>query len=90
MNTHNEEEYETVLLEDSEGTEMQFERLAIISYDGAEYAIFLPQMSFGEDELVILRIVRGNDGGVLEYHGIEDFDVLEAVFDLYCTEAEAR
>lgn len=88
MKKRNEEEFETVVLEDSEGTEMPFEQLSTVTYAGAEYAVFLPQMSFGDDELVILEIVRGKSGNVEEYRGIDNFDVLEAVFQKFCSENE--
>lgn len=89
MKKNEEREIETVVLEDSEGTEMPFEMLSTVRYNDEEYAVFLPQMNFGDDELVILRIVRGKNGDIQEYHGIDDFDVLEAVFELFCKESEA-
>ena len=90
-NKEEERELETVVLEDSEGTEMPFEMLSTVKYNDAEYAVFLPQMNFGDDdELVILKIVRDKNGSIQEYHGIDDFDVLEAVFELFCKETDDK
>ena len=90
MKKNEEAAVETVLLEDSEGTEMPFEMLDTVTYNDSEYAVFLPQTGFDDDELVILKIVRSKDGSVSEYHGIDDFDILEAVFDLFCKQSESE
>lgn len=84
---YGETETMTVLLEDSEGIETPYELLSLITYKGNEYAVLFPQIAFESDELVILAVLRGADGSIEGYRGIDDFDVLDAVFRQFCAES---
>ncbi len=77
----------TVLLEDSEGIETLYELLSLITYEGNEYAVLFPQIAFESDELVILTVIRDAEGSIEGYRGIDDFDVLDAVFRQFCAES---
>lgn len=80
-----EEEYEAeiITLEDDLGNEKDFEYLDTVEYDSDEYIILLP-MDEDEDaaEVMILRVDSLDDEHEL-YVGIEEEDVLQAVFDIF-------
>ena len=79
------EEYEAeiITLEDDLGNEKDFEYLDTVEYDSDEYIVLLPA---DEDEdaaqVMILRVDSLDDDNEL-YVGIEDEDILQAVFDIF-------
>ncbi len=79
------EEYEAeiITLEDDLGNEKDFEYLDTVEYDSDEYIILLP-VDEDEDaaEVMILRVDSLDDESEL-YVGIEDEDILQAVFDIF-------
>ena len=78
------EEYEAeiITLEDDLGNEKDFEFLDTVEYDGDEYIILLPEEEEEQNEVMILRIDSIDDENE-SYVGIDDEEVLQAVFDIF-------
>ena len=78
------EEYEAeiITLEDDLGNEQDFEFLDTVEYEGEEYIILLPVAEEEQDEVMILRVDSLNDEDEM-YSGIDDEEVLQAVFDIF-------
>jgi uncharacterized protein YrzB (UPF0473 family) len=78
------EEYEAeiITLEDDLGNEKDFEFLDTVEYDGDEYIVLLPVEEEEQDEVMILRVDSLNDEDE-SYSGIDDEEILQAVFDIF-------
>lgn len=78
-----EEQNNIVYLHDEEGSEIPFEFLDVIPYEGEEYVVLLPVE--GEDgQVVILRVEPLGDEEENEaYCTVEDPAVLAAVFECF-------
>ena len=78
------EEYEAeiITLEDDLGNEKDFEFLDTVEYEGEEYIVLLPVEEEEQDEVMILR-VDSLDDEEETYSGIDDEEVLQAVFDIF-------
>ena len=70
-----------VTLEDDLGNKVHFEYLDIVEYDGIEYAVLFP-LDNDSNQVAILR-VNFFDGETEELSGVEDEDVLNAVFKIF-------
>ena len=79
-----EEEYEAeiITLEDDLGNEQDFEFLDTVEYEGEEYIILLPADENEQDEVMILRVDSLDDENE-SYAGIDDEEILQAVFDIF-------
>ena len=80
------EEYTNVItLTDSDGSDVDFEVLDIIPYNDHEYAVLLPVDDESDSpEAVILELLEAeedNEEDMLQ--GVEDEDILNAVFNLF-------
>ena len=80
------EEYTNVItLTDSDGSDVDFEVLDIIPYNDHEYAVLLPVDDESDSpEAVILALLEAeedNEEDMLQ--GVEDEDILNAVFNLF-------
>ena len=80
------EEYEAeiITLEDDLGNEQDFEFLDTVEYEGEEYIVLLPADA-GEDEqneVMILKVESLDDENE-SYAGIDDEEILQAVFDIF-------
>ncbi len=77
----NMEEYEPemVSLFDEDGTEIEFELLDVIDYEGDSYAVMLPP---DDNEVVIMLLEELNDEEDV-YSPVEDDDTLTAVFEAF-------
>ena len=80
------EEYTNVItLTDSDGSDADFEVLDIIPYNDHEYAVLLPVDDESDSpEAVILELLEAeedNEEDMLQ--GVEDEDILNAVFNLF-------
>ena len=78
------EEYEAeiITLEDDLGEEKDFEFLDVVEYEGEEYIILLPVEDEEQNEVMILR-VDSVDDETENYVGIDDEEILYAVFDIF-------
>lgn len=75
-----------VELTDEDGNLVKFEHVDTVEHEGAQYVLLLPVEpleGMDEDELgvVILQIIEGEDED--EYHGVEDEELLDAIFEKY-------
>ncbi len=73
-------------LTNEDGSDLNFEFLDVIEYEGEEYAVLLPlqEIEGVEDgELVILKVEHTDDPEVDNYVGIEDQAVLDNVFSMF-------
>lgn len=73
-----------ITLNDEEGNEVQFEFLDLIEYNQEEYVILLP-VEEAEDagEVVILKVENTENENEESYVGVEDEEVLNAVFEIF-------
>ena len=70
-----------VTLIDEEGTEMRFELLDVINYEGTDYAVLIPDDEEA-DSVIILRVEvdeNGNESLDTEH----DEKILDAVFEIF-------
>ena len=70
-----------ITLTDDEGTEVEFEFLDVIEYDGDEYIVLI-ENDEDADEVVILKI-NALDEETEEYVSIDDEEILQTVFDMF-------
>ena len=80
------EEYTNVItLTDSDGSDVDFEVLDIVSYNDHEYVVMLPVDDESDSpEAVILELLEAeedNEEDMLQ--GVEDEEILNAVFNLF-------
>ena len=80
------EEYTNVItLTDSDGSDVDFEVLDIVPYNDHEYAVLLPVDDESDSpEAVILELLEAeedNEEDMLQ--GVEDEEILNAVFNLF-------
>ena len=73
-----------ITLNDEEGNDVKFEFLDLVEYSGEEYVILLP-VEEGEDadEVVILKVEATESEDEESYVGVEDQEVLNAVFTIF-------
>ena len=85
--TDDEEEADRIIeLTDEDGLPVLFEVLDLIEYQGETYAVLLPAEDSDQDsgEVEILRITEDETEEDLErYEGVEDEDILNAVFQIF-------
>lgn len=77
-----------ITLTDDDGKEVEFYLLDIVEYKDDDYMVMIPmdddedmEEDDEEDEVVILKVIR--DGEEETYEGVEDEEILDAVFDLF-------
>ena len=78
-----------IVLTDEDGVDVEFEFCASIEYQGDEYVVLLPTDD-DDGEVVILQVIEGENTGEddeVTYVGVDDEDVLQAVFDLFKEQA---
>ena len=81
-----------ITLTDDEGNEVDFLLLDVVEYDEKDFLVLLPMEDEEEDadaeeDVLILQAVR--NGEEETYVGIEDENVLNAVFGLFTAQLEA-
>ena len=77
------DEIETIIINDENGEEVEFEFMDLISYEGEEYVVLLPAEDCEEaGQVVILRLEEGGDEEE-SYVSVDDDDILMAVFDIF-------
>lgn len=77
------DEIETIILNDENGEEVEFEFMDLISYKGDEYVVLLPVEDCEEaGQVVILRLEESGEEAE-SYVSVDDDDILMAVFDIF-------
>ncbi len=73
---------------DENGVENHFEILAVIEYQGTDYAVMLPEEGSPSYNgmVYVFEIAEELDSDTDTYLGVEDEAVIEAVYDLFCDE----
>lgn len=75
-----------IILNDEDGNEVKFEFLDLIEYSGEEYVVLLPVEetdSEEADEVVILKVEETDSEDEESYVGVDDQEVLNAVFEIF-------
>ena len=78
-----------IVLTDEDGVDVEFEFCASVEYESNEYVVLLPTED-DDGEVVILQVVEdenASDEDEVTYVGVDDDDVLQAVFDLFKEQA---
>ena len=78
-----------IVLTDEDGNDVEFEFCASVEYEGNEYVVLLPTED-DDGEVVILQVMEDENAGEDDeatYVGVDDDDVLQAVFDLFREQA---
>ena len=79
-----------IVLTDEDGVDVEFEFCASIEYEGDEYVVLLPTDD-DDGEVVILQVMETEEGAEdddeVTYVGVDDEDVLQAVFELFKEQA---
>ena len=75
----------TLILNDEEGNEVEFEFLDLIEYEGEEYVVLLPVEEESEEpgEVVILKLEDTESEDEESYVSVEDENVLNKVFEIF-------
>ncbi|HHW49842.1 MAG TPA: DUF1292 domain-containing protein [Clostridiaceae bacterium] len=87
-----EERDNIIVLVDEDGEETEFELIDSFEFNGNEYVVLLPAVSYEEDydeeeEVVILRVER-NENDEESFVNIEDDDELDSVFEEFKSRME--
>ena len=73
-----------IALEDRDGNELAYEIMDVVPFLGKEYAVLFPvDDESDEPELVILELMAGANDEEEELRGVDDANVLDAVFNLF-------
>ena len=74
-----------IVLNDEDGVSTEFEFLDLVELDGAEYVVLFPVEDAPDDpgEDVILKVESTEDPDEESYVGVEDQNVLDAVFEIF-------
>ena len=74
-----------ITLTDKYGESVRFELLDIVEYEAQEFAVLYPADGGDDEPVHILRITSENlDLDEMEFEGLDDEDLINAVFDLFC------
>lgn len=74
-----------ITLTDQYGESVRFELLDIVEYEDQEFAVLYPADGGDDEPVHILRITSENlDLDKMEFEGLDDEDLINAVFDLFC------
>lgn len=74
-----------IVLNDEDGVSAEFEFLDLVELDGAEYVVLSPVEDDPDDpgNVVILKVESTEDPDEESYVGVEDQNVLDAVFEIF-------
>ena len=74
-----------ITLTDQYSESVRFELLDIVEYEDQEFAVLYPADGGDDEPVHILRITSENlDLDEMEFEGLDDEDLINAVFDLFC------
>ena len=74
-----------ITLTDQYGESVRFELLDIVEYEDQEFAVLYPADGGDDEPVHILRITSENlDLDEMEFEGLDDEDLINAVCDLFC------
>lgn len=74
-----------ITLTDQYGESVRFELLDIVEYEDQEFAVLYPADGGDDEPVHILRITSENlDLDEMEFEGLDDENLINTVFDLFC------
>lgn len=74
-----------ITLTDQYGESVRFELLDIVEYEDQEFAVLYPADGGDDEPVHILRITSENlDLDEMEFEGLDDEDLINTVFNLFC------
>lgn len=74
-----------ITLTDQYGESVRFELLDIVEYEDQEFAVLYPADGGDDEPVHILRITSENlDLDEMEFEGLDDEDLINTVFDMFC------
>lgn len=74
-----------ITLTDQYGESVRFELLDIVEYEDQEFAVLYPADGGDDEPVHILRITSENlDLDEMEFEGLDDEELINTVFDLFC------
>lgn len=74
-----------ITLTDQYGESVRFELLDIVEYEDQEFAVLYPADGGDDEPVHILRITSENlDLDEMEFEGLDDEELINSVFDLFC------
>ena len=74
-----------ITLTDQYGESVRFELLDIVEYEDQDFAVLYPADGGDDEPVHILRITSENlDLDEMEFEGLDDEDLINTVFDLFC------
>lgn len=74
-----------ITLTDQYGESVRFELLDIVEYEDQEFAVLYPADGGDDEPVHILRITSENlDLDEMEFEGLDDEDLINTIFDLFC------
>lgn len=74
-----------ITLTDQYDESVRFELLDIVEYEDQEFAVLYPADGGDDEPVHILRITSENlDLDEMEFEGLDDEDLINTVFDLFC------
>ena len=74
-----------ITLTDQYGESVRFELLDIVEYEDQEFAVLYPADGGDDEPVHILRITSENlDLDEMEFEGLDDEDLINAVLDQFC------
>ncbi len=79
-NTGYNEETNIIVLNDENGSDVEFEFLDLIEYLGEEFIVLIPP---DDDSVVILRIITDSNSNTEDFVGIEDEQLLARLFEIF-------
>lgn len=75
---------ETIILNNENGEEVEFEFMDLISFEGEEYVVLLPIEDCEEaGEVVILKLEGSDNDSEESYVSVDDDNILAAVFNVF-------
>lgn len=78
------DEINTIILNDENGEETEFEFMDLIEYEGEKYVVLLPVEDTEEAGKVVILKLEGSDKDDEEsYVSVDDDEVLQTVFDIF-------
>lgn len=78
------DEIETIILNDENGEEVEFEFIDLIAYKGEEYVVLLPIEDCEEaGEVIILKLEESDNDIEESYVSVDDDNILAAVFNIF-------
>lgn len=79
-----EEEFDTLVLTDEKGNEVEFEFIDLIDYEDKQFIVLLPVEGDDQDQVVIYEVEPCEEDDEFEnYRSVDSAETLNAVFEIF-------